>query len=58
MKFLKPFLVVLLVMIPVTAFAEKANTIEELAAMYDSSSCKECHAEITHNGKTPINDLA
>ena len=46
MKFLKPFLVVLLVMIPVTAFAEKANTIEELAAMYDSSSCKECHEEI------------
>ncbi len=32
MKFLKPFLVVLLVMIPVTAFAEKASTIEELAA--------------------------
>ncbi len=46
MKFLKSFLVVLLVMIPVTAFAEKAKTIEELAAMYDSSSCKECHAEI------------
>jgi hypothetical protein len=46
MKFLKPFLVVLLVMIPVTAFAEKASTIEELAAMYDSSSCKECHEEI------------
>jgi hypothetical protein len=46
MKFLKPFLVVLLVMIPVAAFGEKAKTIEELAAMYDSSSCKECHAEI------------
>ena len=46
MKFFKPFLVVLLVMIPVAAFAEKAKTIEELAAMYDSSSCKECHAEI------------
>ena len=46
MNLLKPFLVVLLVMIPVAAFAEKAKTIEELAAMYDSSSCKECHAEI------------
>jgi hypothetical protein len=46
MKFLKPFLVVLLVMIPVSAFAEKANTIEELAKMYDSSKCKECHEEI------------
>ena len=46
MKFFKPFLVVLLVMIPVVAFGEKAKTIEELAAMYDSSSCKECHAEI------------
>ncbi len=46
MKFIKPFLVVLLVMIPVTAFAEKASTIEELAAIYDSSSCKECHEEI------------
>ena len=46
MKFFKPFLLVLLVMIPVAAFGEKAKTIEELAAMYDSSSCKECHAEI------------
>jgi hypothetical protein len=26
--------------------AEKAKTIDELAKMYDSSSCKQCHAEI------------
>jgi hypothetical protein len=46
MKFFKPFLVVLLIIIPVAAFGEKAKTIEELAAMYDSTNCKECHAEI------------
>ena len=39
-------LVAALVLSPVLASAEKAKTIEELAAMYDSSSCKECHAEI------------
>src|SRR3990172_1301283 len=31
---------------PFTASAEKAKTIDELAAMFDSSSCKSCHAEI------------
>jgi hypothetical protein len=46
MKFLKFFLVVFLSMLPITAFGQKAKTIEELAAMYDSSRCKECHAEI------------
>jgi hypothetical protein len=46
MKFLKSFLVVFLVMFPISAFGEKAKTIEELASMYDSSRCKECHAEI------------
>ncbi|MBW2472442.1 MAG: cytochrome C, partial [Deltaproteobacteria bacterium] len=46
MKFLKFFLVVFLLMIPFSAFGEKAKTIEELAAMYDSTRCKECHAEI------------
>jgi hypothetical protein len=39
-------IVFFLVITPFSAFAEKAKTIEELAAMYDSSSCKECHAEI------------
>jgi hypothetical protein len=33
-------------MLPVSALAEKAKTIEELSSMYDSSRCKECHAEI------------
>jgi hypothetical protein len=46
MKFLKSLLVVFLLMLPISAIGEKAKTIEELAAMYDSSSCKECHAEI------------
>jgi len=46
MKFFKSFLVVCLVMIPISALGQKAKTIEELAAMYDSTSCKECHAEI------------
>ena len=46
MKFLKSFIVVFLIMLPISAFGEKAKSIEELAAMYDSSSCKECHAEI------------
>ena len=46
MKFLKLFFIVFMVMIPITAFGEKAKTIEELAAMYDSTRCKECHAEI------------
>jgi hypothetical protein len=46
MRFLKLFLVVCFIVLPVSVFAEKAKTIEELAAMYDSSRCKECHAEI------------
>ena len=46
MNFFKSLLVVFLVMIPISALGQKAKTIEELAAMYDSTSCKECHAEI------------
>ena len=46
MKCLKLFLVAFLVLLPISAFGEKAKTIEELAKMYDSSRCKECHAEI------------
>ena len=46
MKLLKFFFVVFLILLPVSAFAEKAKTIEELAEMYDSTRCKECHAEI------------
>jgi hypothetical protein len=46
MRFLKLFFVVCIIVLPVSVAAEKAKTIEELAAMYDSSRCKECHAEI------------
>jgi hypothetical protein len=46
MKFIKLFILLLAVLLPLSAFAEKAKTIEELAAMYDSTRCKECHAEI------------
>ncbi|KPK36724.1 MAG: cytochrome C [Nitrospira bacterium SG8_35_1] len=46
MKFLKSFLVVLLVLLPAVSFGKKAQTIEELAKMYDSTRCKECHEEI------------
>lgn len=46
MKFLKLILVLLFIAVPLVASAEKAKTIDELAKMYDSSSCKSCHAEI------------
>lgn len=46
MRFLKFIFVMLLLAVPLTAFAQKAKTIDELAKMYDSSRCKECHAEI------------
>ena len=46
MNFFKLLLVVVFVLIPVSVLAQKAKTIEELAAMYDSSRCKECHTEI------------
>ncbi len=45
---LRSFIVMLLfVALPFTALAgEKAKTIDELAKMYDVSSCKQCHAKI------------
>ena len=46
MKFFKLILFTSLLLLPVSALGEKAKTIEELAAMFDSSSCKNCHAEI------------
>ncbi len=47
MRVLKVLLITLFLVVPVVASAqEKAKTIDELAKMYDSSSCKECHAEI------------
>jgi hypothetical protein len=39
-------LLIIFLALPLTASAERAKTIDELAKMYDSSSCKACHAEI------------
>jgi len=38
-----------LIIIPLTAHSEKAKTIEELIARYDSQKCGECHYDI-HEG--------
>lgn len=47
MRSLKLILVILFSAFPLVAFsAEKAKTIDELAKMYDVSSCKQCHAKI------------
>ena len=39
-------LLVILLVFPSMALAEKAKSIDELVKRYDSSSCKGCHAEI------------
>jgi len=46
MKIATLVLAVAFLAMPLAASAEKAKTIDELAKMYDSSSCKACHAEI------------
>ncbi|MCL4457774.1 MAG: cytochrome c family protein [Nitrospirae bacterium] len=48
MRVLKLILAVLFIAVPLTAFAaeKKANSIDDLAKMYDVSSCKTCHAKI------------
>ena len=47
MKVLSTCLFLFIAALPLTAVgAEKAKTIDQLAAMYDSSACKKCHAEI------------
>lgn len=46
MRVLKFIFILLFLTIPLVASAEKAKTIDELAKMYDSSRCKDCHAEI------------
>ena len=52
MKALKILLIMFFVILPLTLFAKgpegtkKAKTVAELIKMYDSSSCKDCHAEI------------
>lgn len=47
MKSMRLLLALLFVALPLaSAAAEKAKSIDELAKMYDSSSCKGCHAEM------------
>jgi hypothetical protein len=46
MKYFTLVLALVFLTMPLTASAEKAKTIDELAKMYDSSGCKSCHAEI------------
>ena len=46
MNYLKMLLVLLLIAVPMSAAAENAKTIDELAEMFDSSRCKGCHSEI------------
>jgi len=47
MRFLKLIIILLFIAVPLVALAaDKAKTIDELAKMFDSSSCKGCHAEI------------
>jgi len=51
MRFLKFFLVFICFVLPllcqpINAETKKAKSIDELAARYDCSSCKECHEEI------------
>ncbi len=46
MKLFRAILVLFFVALPLVASAQKAKTIDELAKMFDSSSCKACHAEI------------
>lgn len=48
MRLFKALLLLLFVAVPLTASAagKKATTIDELAGMYDVSSCKMCHEKI------------
>jgi nitrate/TMAO reductase-like tetraheme cytochrome c subunit len=46
MRLFKLVLILFIISMPVAASAEKAKTIDELAKMLDSSSCKACHAQI------------
>jgi hypothetical protein len=46
MKRLLILILAMLIAMPLTASAEKAKSIDELAKMYDVSSCKQCHAKI------------
>jgi len=46
MRVISVVLLLLVIAIPFSSFAEKAKTLDEMVKMYDSSSCKECHEEI------------
>lgn len=47
MKLLKFLTFLVILALPLYAYGEKkANSIDELAKMYDVSSCKQCHAKI------------
>jgi cytochrome c553 len=51
MQLSRLFLILTFLAVPLTAFSagpevKKAKTVDELAAMYDVSSCKQCHAKI------------
>lgn len=46
MRFPILIMLALLIALPSGAMAEKAKSINELAKMYDSSGCKDCHKEI------------
>lgn len=46
MRFLSVLLLLFVVSMPMSAYAAKAKTIDELAKMFDSSSCKSCHQQI------------
>lgn len=46
MRGLKIILVLLFLVVPVITFAQQAKTVDELATMYDVSSCKGCHSQI------------
>jgi hypothetical protein len=50
-KFFLAVLFLSIVLLPLTALADKVNTIDELVARYDSSQCAECHEDI-HAGLT------
>ncbi|MGB8337020.1 MAG: multiheme c-type cytochrome, partial [Desulfobacterales bacterium] len=43
MKLFKLLSILVCIAFPLPAFAQKAKTIDELAAMLDSSRCAECH---------------
>ncbi len=63
MKVIRSMAALALLVLPLAAFsppdargaeAKKASTIDELAKMYDSSGCKNCHEEIYHEWEQSI----